>query len=227
MNIGRVLAGVFAVALCVALTGCASGSSSAGSSAQASSGSSQASAASASASESSASVEQSVSDAATASTSASASTSVSTSASATSASDAATASTSASATSVASSAAELANGEYTVTFDTDSNMFHVNEADEGKGVLTVSDEGMTVHIRLVSKKITKLYAGTADEAEADAAGAIEPTTDTVTYSDGEEEEVYGFDVPVPALDTPFDVAILGSKDKWYDHKVTVSDPVSN
>ena len=113
-----------------------------------------------------------------------------------------------------------------MTVDTDSNMFHVNEADEGKGTLTVSDDGMTVHIRLASKKITKLYAGTVEEAKADPTGIIEPTTDTVTYSDGQTKEVYGFDVPVPALDEPFDVAILGSKDKWYDHKVTVSNPES-
>ena len=105
-------------------------------------------------------------------------------------------------------------------------MFHINEADEGKGVLTVTDDGMTVHIRLASKKITKLYAGTVEQAKADPGNIIEPTTDTVTYSDGAEEEVYGFDVPVPALDEPFNVAILGSKGNWYDHKVTVSDPVS-
>ena len=127
----------------------------------------------------------------------------------------------------ASSAGEkLANGEYTVSFDTDSNMFHVNEADEGKGVLTVADGEMTVHIRLVSKRIENLYPGTAEQAKADPDGVIQPTTDTVTYSDGMQKEVYGFDVPVPAIDQEFDVAILGSKGKWYSHKVTVSDPVA-
>ena len=105
-------------------------------------------------------------------------------------------------------------------------MFHINETMEGTGELTVTEEGMSVHMVLNSKKITKLYAGTVAEAQEDPAGIIEPTTDKVTYSDGMEEEVYGFDVPVPALDEPFDVAILGSKDNWYDHKVTVSDPVS-
>ena len=33
---------------------------------------------------------------------------------------------------------------------------------------------------------------------------LEPTTDTVTYSDGMTEEVYGFDIPVPAIDEEFD-----------------------
>ena len=108
---------------------------------------------------------------------------------------------------------------------TDSSMFHVNEAKNGTGELTVEDGKMTVHMTLVSKKITNLYVGTADQAKADAAGAIPPTTDKVTYSDGMEEEVYGFDVPVPAIGEEFAVAILGEKGSWYDHKVTVSDPV--
>ncbi len=49
-------------------------------------------------------------------------------------------------------------------------------------------------------------------------------TDTVTYSDGMTDEVYGFDIPVPAIDEEFDVALIGTKDKWYDHKVKVTNP---
>ena len=136
-------------------------------------------------------------------------------------------SASASSASVSASASQqLAPGEYSAKFDTDSSMFHVNEANDGKGVLTVTDKGMSIHVPLVSKKIVKLYAGTASEAEADEAGAIEPTTDSVTYKDGTTEEVFGFDIPVPAIGEEFDVAILGEKGKWYDHKVSVSDPVS-
>ena len=149
-------------------------------------------------------------------------------------SSAASASASASAASASASAASasaaaastLEDGTYEAVFSTDSSMFHVNEADEGKGVLTVENGKMTIHVRLVSKKIVDVYAGTAAEAEADAAGVIEPTTDTVTYSDGDTKEVYGFDIPVPALDEEFDVAILGEKGAWYDHKVSVSNPVA-
>ena len=54
---------------------------------------------------------------------------------------------------------------------------------------------------------------------------MQPTTDTVTYSDGLSEEVNGFDIPVPALDEEFDVAIIGTKGKWYDHKVSVTNAV--
>ena len=128
------------------------------------------------------------------------------------------------ASSAASEAAALANGEYSAAFNTDSSMFHVNEANDGKGVLTVSDDGMTIHVSLVSKKIVNLYVGTAADAEADEAAWLQPTTDEVTYSDGATEEVYGFDIPVPAIGEEFDVAILGEKGTWYDHKVSVSDP---
>ena len=46
------------------------------------------------------------------------------------------------------------------------------------------------------------------------------------YNDGEPaEEVNAFDVPVPAIDEEFDLALIGTKGKWYDHKVSVSNPV--
>lgn len=117
------------------------------------------------------------------------------------------------------------DGVYTADFDTDSNMFHVNEACDGKGTLTVKDGKMTIHVSLVSKSILNLFAGTAEDAQKDGAEILEPTTDSVTYSDGYTEEVYGFDIPVPALDEEFDVALIGKKGKWYDHKVSVSNPV--
>lgn len=117
----------------------------------------------------------------------------------------------------------LEDGVYTAEFDTDSSMFHVNEADNGCGTLTVKDGKMTMHIRLVSKKIVNLYVGTAADAEKDGAELLQPTSEEVTYSDGTTEEVYAFDVPVEALDQEFDLAILGTKGTWYDHKVSVSD----
>ena len=121
----------------------------------------------------------------------------------------------------ASSALALEDGTYTAEFDTDSSMFHVNEARDGKGTLTVEDGQMTLHISLQSKKIVNLYAGMAADAPDHEADWLQPTTDTVTYSDGTSEEVYGFDVPVEALDTDFQLAILGTKGKWYDHTVSV------
>ena len=121
----------------------------------------------------------------------------------------------------------LEDGVYTAEFDTDSGMFHVNEANDGKGTLIVKDGKMTIHVSLASKKILNLFAGTAEDAQKDGAELLEPTTDTVTYSDGMSEEVYGFDIPVPALDEEFDVALIGTKGKWYDHKVSVTNPVKD
>ena len=121
----------------------------------------------------------------------------------------------------ASSARTLEDGTYTAEFDTDSSMFHVNEASDGKGTLTVEDGQMTLHISLQSKKIVNLYVGMAADAPDHEADWLQPTTDTVTYSEGTSEEVYGFDVPVEALDTDFQLAILGTKGKWYDHTVSV------
>ena len=119
----------------------------------------------------------------------------------------------------------LEDGTYTAEFDTDSSMFHVNEANDGKGVLTVKDGEMTIHVSLSGKGFLNLFMGSAEDAKKDGAELLEPTTDTVTYSDGESEEVYGFDIPVPALDKEFDVALIGEKGTWYDHKVSVTNPV--
>ena len=119
----------------------------------------------------------------------------------------------------------LEDGTYTADFTTDSSMFHVNEANEGKGVLTVKDGQMTMHVSLTSENILHLFPGSAEDAKKDGATLLQPTKDTVKYSDGTEEVVNGFDVPVPALDEEFPLALVGTKGKWYDHMVKVSNPV--
>lgn len=118
----------------------------------------------------------------------------------------------------------LEDGVYTVDFNTDNSMFHVNEAYEGKGTLTVENGEMTIHISLPSKNIINLYPGLSEDAQKEGAELLNPTNDTVTYTDGTTEEVNGFDVPVPYLDEEFDLALIGTKGKWYDHKVSVSNP---
>ena len=149
-------------------------------------------------------------------------------ASSTASSAASGAASSEAASSVASSAVETAalpDGVYTADFDTDSSMFHANEACNGKGTLTVENGQMTFHVSLASTHIVNLYLGKAADAAANASDWLQPTTDTVTYSDGTSEEVYGFDIPVSAVDADFDLAILGTKGKWYDHVVSVRNAV--
>lgn len=118
----------------------------------------------------------------------------------------------------------LTDGVYLADFDTDSSMFHVSEACNGKGTLTVKDGKMAIHVSLASKNIVNLYPGLAAEAQKDADGILAPTEDTVIYSDGLTETVYGFDVPVPVLGEEFDLALVGTRGTWYDHKVSISNP---
>ena len=122
------------------------------------------------------------------------------------------------------SAASVSDGEYMAEFNTDSSMFHANEAYDGRGLLTVENGEMTLHVSMPSKNIVNLFVGKAEDAKKSGAKLLEPTTDTVTYSDGTTEEVYGFDVPVTGLDKEFDLALIGKKGVWYDHRVSVSDP---
>ena len=51
-------------------------------------------------------------------------------------------------------AAALPDGVYTAKFNTDSSMFHANEAVDGMGTLTVENGTMTFHVSLQSQKIS-------------------------------------------------------------------------
>jgi len=95
--------------------------------------------------------------------------------------------------------------------------------DNADFTLTVENGTMTFHVSLQSQKIVNLYPGMAADAPAHESDWLQPTVDTVTYSDGTSDEVYGFDIPVAAVDADFQLAILGTKGTWYDHTVSVSD----
>ena len=68
----------------------------------------------------------------------------------------------------------LPDGVYTAEFNTDSSMFHANEACDGKGTLTVENGTMTFHVSLASKKIVNLYVGMAADADANKADWLLP-----------------------------------------------------
>ena len=138
---------------------------------------------------------------------------------------ASTAETAPEATEAPAAEAALPDDIYTADFKTDSSMFHVSEACDGKGTLTVENGKMTMHVSLQSQKIVNLYLGMAADAPDHEDDWLQPTIDTVTYSDGTSDEVYGFDIPVEAVDTDFQLAILGTKGTWYDHVVSVSNAV--
>ena len=120
----------------------------------------------------------------------------------------------------------LEDGQYIADFTTDNSMFHVNEVCEGKGTLTVKGGVMTLHITLGSQNIVNLYPGLAADAQKDGAKLLEPVVETVEYADGTTEDVNAFDVPVTVIGEDFDLALIGTKGTWYDHKVSVSNPVA-
>ena len=119
--------------------------------------------------------------------------------------------------------AALEDGKYSAKFETDSGMFKINETKEGRGILTVKDGKMTMEIVLSGDGIVGLYEGLAKDAKNDEENRINFSPVTVTYDDGTEEEVNSFVIDVPVLDEEFDLALIGKKNKWYDHKVIVSD----
>lgn len=117
----------------------------------------------------------------------------------------------------------LEDGIYSAKFETDSGMFKINETKEGRGILTVKDSKMTMEIVLSGDGIVGLYEGLAKDAKNDEKNRINCSKVTVKYDDGSEEEVNSFVIDVPVLDKEFDLALIGKKEKWYDHKVIVSD----
>ena len=117
----------------------------------------------------------------------------------------------------------LEDGIYSAKFETDSGMFKINETKEGRGILTVKDGKMTMEIVLSGDGIVGLYEGLAKDAKNDEKNRINFSPVTVTYDDGTEEKVNSFVIDVPVLDEEFDLALIGKKNKWYDHKVIVSD----
>ena len=117
----------------------------------------------------------------------------------------------------------LEDGIYSAKFETDSGMFKINETKEGRGILTVKDGKMTMEIVLSGDGIVGLYEGLDKDAKNDEKNRINCSKVTVKYDDGSEEEVNSFVIDVPVLDKEFDLALIGKKEKWYDHKVIVSD----
>ncbi len=110
-----------------------------------------------------------------------------------------------------------ADGIYSTTAETGADMFKVVATE-----LTVKNGEMTAKITLSGTGNKLLYMGTKEEAANDEANAISPCA-TVKYTteEGEEKDVYQFEIPVSALDTPLTMASKG-RSKWYDRTVTIS-----
>lgn len=105
-------------------------------------------------------------------------------------------------------------------------MFSLNETCRGRAKLTVAGGQMKVHITLRGKKIVNLYPGYAKDAPDHVDAWLSPVEETVVYEDGYSDTVHAFDVPVSVIGKDFDLALIGTKGVWYDHKVSVSDPLT-
>ncbi len=105
-------------------------------------------------------------------------------------------------------------------------MFSLNETCRGRAKLTVAGGRMKVHVTLRGKKILNLYPGLAKDAADNSGAWLSPVEEAVTYEDGYSDTVYAFDVPVSVIGKDFDLALIGTKGVWYDHKVSVSDPLT-
>ena len=106
------------------------------------------------------------------------------------------------------SGAAPADGEYSITVDSDSSMFKIVDCR-----LTAADGKMTAEITLSGSGFSAVYMGTAEEAEK--AGESE----WITFTENAEGQ-HVFTVPVEALDTPVKCAAQSAKKQtWYDHEI--------
>ena len=136
-----------------------------------------------------------------------------------SSSDDSTASSSISSSSTSSSseakpaqATPLADGTYNIEVTTDSSMFRSEAC-----VLTVKDGAYTASLSLPAKGYSRLYFGSAQDAEKATEGVYDYHLN--------DEEKYTFDIPVQALDTELPIAVFGQRrNKWYDHTIVFHTP---
>lgn len=110
-------------------------------------------------------------------------------------------------------AATLADGTYQIEAQTDSSMFRSEHC-----TLTVADGTYTATLALPGEGFSKLYFGTAEEAQ-DA-----PEDEIYEFFEGDDGK-YTFEIPVAALDEPLPIAAFGHRrDRWYDHTITFVSP---
>lgn len=123
------------------------------------------------------------------------------------------------ATEDAQSSTTLEDGTYEIEATTDSSMFHAAHC-----TLEVTDGAMVAHLALPGEGFSRLFYGTAEEAEAAASTDDAKIYDYYLGEDG----LYTFDVPVPALDEELTIAAFGQRrDTWYDHTIAFASPAGD
>ena len=85
---------------------------------------------------------------------------------------------------------------------------------------------MTIHVSLASKNIVNLFVGTAEAAQkgwSRAAGAYHRSASPTATGQQRKCTVSIFRSPLLMKSSP--VALMGTKGTWYDHTVSVSNPI--
>lgn len=115
-----------------------------------------------------------------------------------------------------SAQATIPNGTYSIKVDTDSSMFRADSCS-----LKVEDGTYTATLVLPGEGFSRLYFGTAEEAQ-------NATDGIYTYYILDGIDKYAFDIPVEALDKELTIAAYGQRrDTWYDHTITFHAPDPN
>lgn len=104
----------------------------------------------------------------------------------------------------------LADGVYPVMVESSSSMFRVVDAE-----LTVTEGKMSAVLTLSGQGYLKLFMGTSEEAAAAPEEAYIPFVVN-------EEGAYTYEIPVKAVEEPFDCAAFSKrKEKWYDRTLVI------
>jgi serine/threonine protein kinase len=111
----------------------------------------------------------------------------------------------------------LAEGVYQAVFKTNGSSFLPQE---GRCLLEVKKGKMLLRINLVNENVENLFQGLKEDAQKAGAALINPTM-VVSQGGG---ALYGFTMPLKAIDEEFDLAFLASNGQWYDRKIIVTDP---
>ena len=113
-------------------------------------------------------------------------------------------------------ATKVADGTYDIEVETDSSMFRSESCK-----LTVADGTYRVELVLPGEGFSKLYWGSAADAEKAA------DADVCEYRLNDDGK-YTFDLTVSALDEELPIAAFGHRrDKWYDHTITFRAPAAS
>ncbi len=116
----------------------------------------------------------------------------------------------------------LDDGYYMATLTSQDAKFQVNTRMKGLGNLIVEDSLGNISVTLNSNDITKVFVGTAQDAQKEGASVLEARTTKFNNSNGTSEVFNAFLIPVPDIEKEYDCAYFSTDNKWHDNKIKLS-----